>query len=314
MQTTTDEKLKIQNPSTTSDLERRDHLLASSLRDHQLDWQYRCEYPLVLTEKSASTSWCLYSGENIAAHASLWPRMLSHRSGQRAIKLGFIGNVATDSKYRGCGFMTKLFSHLIEVARSHDIEALVLWSDLLQFYQKLGFSSIGRESRFTFKPKDTQLITGITRVSPDSLTDLDLERMLDLRPKFEWNLGRTVPEFRVLLSIPNTALLIRRHGSRIVSWMAIGRGSDMQGIVHEWGSASGLELVRDIQAVIAQWDLPELQTIAPAGLTPLWQETLKLYSVNQADCPMALGLPIGPKGAEALAATAKSFIWGFDSI
>jgi len=88
----------------------------------------------------------------------------------------------------------------------------------------------------------------------------------------------------------------------------------MQGIVHEWGSASGLELVRDIQAVIAQWDLPELQTIAPAGLTPLWQETLKLYSVNQADCPMALGLPIGPKGAEALAATAKSFIWGFDSI
>lgn len=297
-----------------SDLARRDNLLASSLRDHPLDWQYRCEYPLVLTEKSASTSWCLYSDQNIAAHASLWPRMLSHRSGQRAMKLGFIGNVATDSQYRGCGFMTTLFRHLIDVARSHDIEALVLWSDLLQFYQKLGFSSIGRESRFTFKPKDTQMITSITRVSPENLSDADLERMLDLRPKLEWNIGRSMSEFRVLLGIPNTALFIHRHGSRIVSWLAIGRGSDLQGIVHEWGAVSALELVRDIHSVISQSGIPELQTIAPAGLNAQWNNYLKLYSESHTEFPMALGLPIGPQGANALAAIAKSFIWGFDSI
>lgn len=314
MKTNLNEKLKIQNPSTTLDLEHRDHLLASSLRDHPLDWHFRCEYPLVLTETSASTSWCLYSDQKIAAHASLWPRMLAHRSDQRAIKLGFVGNVATDSQYRGCGFMTTLFNHLIEVARSHDIEALVLWSDLLQFYQKLGFSSIGLESRFTFKPKDSHPVTGITRVSPENLRDTDLKRMLDLRPKLEWSISRTTSEFRALLGIPNTALFIRRHGARIVSWLAIGRGSDMQGVIHEWGALSGLELVRDIQSVISQCNVPELQTIAPAGLNPQWSNTLKMYSTTQIQCPMALGFPIGPRGADALASLAKGFIWGFDSI
>jgi GNAT superfamily N-acetyltransferase len=304
----------IQNPCTPSELLQRDSLLSSSLRDHQLDWPYQREYPLVLSETNLQTSWCIFADQKLAAHASLWPRTLTHISGSNSIKIGLVGNVATDPDHRGCGLMSTLFKHLIKKAQEQDIKALILWSDLLEFYQKLGFSSIGREFRFILAPKDKPNLTSIQKVDLSDLNDGDLIRMLQLKPKLEWTIHRSRDEFRSLLGIPNTAIFIRRQGHKITSWLAIGKGSDLQGVIHEWGSASATELLNDVQTVIAAWDLPQLILLAPASLQTQWTNSLKLFSQGFEEHPMALAMPVEPAGSSALIAIARGFFWGFDSI
>lgn len=314
MQLNQPQNFVIQNPCTPSELLQRDSLLSTSLRDHQLEWAYKSEYPLVLNETNLKTSWCLFADQKLAAHASLWPRTLTHISGSNSVKIGLVGNVATHPDHRGCGLMSALFDHLIKKAQEHDFGALILWSDLLEFYQKLGFSSIGRELRFSFGPTDKTHLTSIQKIDPSELTTSDLERMLQLKPKLDWTIHRSPEEFRSLLSIPNTATFTCRQGSKITSWLSIGKGSDLQGVIHEWGAESPSQLLNDIQTVIATWDLPQLILLTPLGLKNHWISALKVFSQDFKEHPMALALPVGSGGKNALSAVARGFFWGFDSI
>jgi hypothetical protein len=184
----------------------------------------------------------------------------------------------------------------------------------LEFYQKLGFSSIGRELRFNLGPKDKTDLTSIQKIDPSQLTANDLERMLQLKPKLDWTIHRSPEEFSSLLSIPNTATFTRRQGSKITSWLSIGKGSDLQGVIHEWGAESPTELLNDIQTVIATWNLPQLILLTPLGLKNHWISTLKVFSQGFEEHSMALALPVGPNGKNALSAVARGFFWGFDSI
>ena len=314
MQQERTKNLVIQNPSTPSEFLLRDSLLSTSLRDHPLTWDYKNEYPLVLTESSLKTSWCLFQDQHLAAHASLWPRTLINRSGHHSIKIGLIGNVATHPDHRGCGLMSALFQHLISEAREQDLEALILWSDLLEFYQKRGFSSIGRELRFLIAPTAIQHLTTITRAEVSDLSVSDLEVMLGLRPKLDWIIERSPDEFKPLLGIPNTAIFIRRKGPKIISWIAIGKGSDLQGVIHEWGAVSPQDLMNDIQTILLTWDLPQLTLLMPASISAPWFNHFKLHSESFTEHPMALALPVGHHGEAIKPALARSFFWGFDSI
>lgn len=289
-------------------------MLTTSLRDGVLPWRFQHEYPLVLSDDHLETSWCLYADSKLAAHANLWPRILSHQTSSRSIKIGIVGNVVTHPDFRGCGLMSAVFAHLTSVAKNQDMQALVLWSDLLEFYQKLGFSSIGREIRFVLGASDRRVDTGIRKVDVSQLSDDDLAKMLSLRPAQEWQLNRSITEFRSLLGIPNTALFIRRRGSRITSWFAVGKGSDMQGVIHEWGATSAIELVNDVLTIISAWQLPHLTILTPANLPKLWKDEIESHSTQKSEHNMALGLSFGSNGPSVLSTLARSFLWGFDSI
>jgi GNAT superfamily N-acetyltransferase len=304
----------IQNPSTASHLEQRELLLSAALREQPMSWDYKSEYPLVLTESNLKTSWCIFSRQKLVAHASLWPRTLTHRSRSNPIDIGLVGNVATHPDFRGLGLMSNLVAHLVKTAQEYNMSGLVLWSDLLEFYQKLGFSSIGREIRFVFGPSDHQGAESPRRVDPHLLTVDDLERMLQLRPKFEWTVSRSCDEFRSLLAIPNASVFLRRQDTKILSWLVIGKGTDLQGIVHEWGAPSPRELISDLRMIINTWNLPQLVVLCPANIPKQWVDTLTLNSLSKEEHPMALAKPLGHKGAIALSAINRSFFWGFDSI
>lgn len=308
------ENIIINNPCTKTELEQRNTLLTISLRDTPLEWGYPSEYPLVLNEHNINTSWCVFFDQKLAAHATLWPRALRHRSSQCQFNVGLVGNVATHPEHRGRGFMASLFDHLTKVGRKHELSALILWSDLGQFYQKLGFSSIGRESRFVFKNRQSHYQQVAFKTSPDELSEEDLCRMLELRPKLEWRLERSTQEFRILLSIPNTAIFVRRHNKTITSWLAIGKGADLQGIIHEWGSNKPAELVENIYSIISTWGLPQLTLLAPLGLAGQWQTQLKMHASSTTIHSMALALPLGNNGQASIAAASRCFFWGFDSI
>src|SRR5690606_5092783 len=87
-------------------------------------------------------------GTRIVAHANLWPR--TWRTGQESFEVGLIGNVATSTQERGRGIGTELMRQLESLARRHNLKALILWSDLLKFYQNLGYHALGTEARYFF--------------------------------------------------------------------------------------------------------------------------------------------------------------------
>ncbi len=306
--------LDISNPNSIADCEIRDAMLAISLRNSNLSWDYANEYPLVLDREDTVTSWCAYKYGALVSHANLWPRTLKHLSSQKTIAIGLIGNVATHPDHRGQGHMSTLFDHLAKIAQSQNLQALVLWSDMFPFYQTLGFSSIGRETRFEIVKDDRPRSTGISIASLKTVTDLDLEVMLSSRPRLDWTLDRTLEEFRTLLSIPDTHLFIRRKGQKIVSWLLIGKGTDMRGVIHEWGSTSADELVNDVQSILHDLDIHELLLLSPGNLHQHWVSTFKSRATASTDHPMALGKPLGNHGGEAVLALARGFIWGLDSI
>jgi GNAT superfamily N-acetyltransferase len=306
--------LSFTNPKSAPDFIERDNLLTTSLREPGYRWSYASEYPIVLGPEAQSTSWCLHSQGRLVAHANLWPRTLLHAAGQKSFQVGLVGNVATHPDHRGHGHMKALLSHLAEIAPSQNLQALVLWSDLLGFYQNLGFRSIGREIRLRIPRSEGLRPTGIKQRDVASLSDGQLEALLKARPAVDWTLERSVQDFRTLLSIPDTHLFLRQSGAAIRSWLVIGKGSDMRGVIHEWGAFSADELVADIQSILHELDIPELLLLCPGNLHHHWIAPLKQRSSDSSPHHMALALAMTERGQEALAALAKGFIWGLDSI
>ncbi len=306
--------ISFRNPASPFERDSRDLLLMKSLREGTLDWSYDAEYPLVLSTEGNSTSWCAFMGNQLIGHANLWPRTLKHSSEQKSIPIGLVGNVATDENFRGQGHMRSLIAQLENLAYGQSLCALVLWSDLLEFYQNFGFSSIGREWRLTISRSERPYDTGLRRVDPSSLTDTDLSSMMTLRPRLEWGVERSPNEFKALLTIPNSLVFVRRRGVKIVSWMIIGKGADLQAVIHEWGALSPDELIADIQTILSGYLTESLTLLAPGQLHHHWLEPLKQRSSQHSEHAMALAAPIGPKGEQAIKALARSFIWGLDSI
>jgi predicted N-acetyltransferase YhbS len=306
--------LDITNPNSQVDCEIRDAMLARSLRDSNVSWDFAREYPLVLDRGDTATSWCVYKYGTLVSHANLWPRALKHLSSGKTLSIGLIGNVATHPDHRGQGYMSTLFDHLAKIAQQQNLQAMVLWSDMFPFYQTLGFSSIGRETRFVIVKEDRPKATGITHTSVSKLTDLDLKTMLQSRPRLDWTLERSVDEFRRLLSIPDTHLFIRRKGQKIASWLLIGKGGDMRGVIHEWGSTSADELLNDIQSILHDLEISEFLLLAPGNLHQHWLVAFKSRAMTSTDHPMALGKTVGTCSNEAVLALARGFIWGLDSI
>jgi GNAT superfamily N-acetyltransferase len=78
-------------------------------------------------------------------------RIISHIYIQRVPKvpkpnrlddaLGYVTNVYTRPAFRGQGIGTKLMTHVLDWARAHDLESLIVWPSeaSVEFYERAGF-------------------------------------------------------------------------------------------------------------------------------------------------------------------------------
>ena len=299
----------------------RSVLLQNSLRPNCNSYPIECEYPIVLSLKNPQFSYCVteddrkFSTPKLVAHANFWPRLMLEKSTQSEFPVALIGNVATDSSYRGMGIMRNLFADLWDNALSKGYDALILWSDLENFYRKLGFNPCGREYRFCFSSQRLKSYVNSCDFFVPSLESLNqqlLDKMLHLRPETPASLKRSSEEFAQLLGIPDTVVLVSYEQDEIQSYFVLGKGNDMIGVVHEWGAKSP-ELVLDAMQYIVKftnWDM--IWLLSPVCLAKNWISVFRPYVKKLETHPVALakikkGSPIGRVIQE-------SFIWGLDSI
>ena len=304
----------IASPNSTEHIKEINNLLTHELRDSGLKWSYEEEYPLLLSPTTHQQSTCVFHDNEVAAHANLFPRKLIHASGQKSFNIGLIGNVATSKKYQRHGLQYKLMEHLEKTALLQNVDALILWSDLYEFYQKLGFASTGREIRYMFARNPNAQSSSLELQDTKDLSDYDLAQMLSIRPKMEWNLERSTSDFAKLLTIPNTSLYTSKKNQKISSFYIVGKGSDMQGVIHEWGTNDRLRLMHDIRSILLQTHLEAVQLLAPINLPSNFKQVFDMWSTAKEEHPMCWAKPIGSNGIAAIKAISSCFIWGLDSI
>lgn len=296
----------------------RDALLTSALRPEGSPFSIAEEYPLVLPAHRTAFSHVLRVESGLVAHANLLPRWLVTPTGERLLPVGLVGNVATDEQWRGRGCMRTLFENIERVAYANGLAALILWSDLLSFYQGLGFRSRGGECRvrlgsgsFRDVPNST---AEITLLDPRKVSDVDLTAMIGLRPTLAATLERTREEMRELLAIPATVTFLCRDPQGVSAWGVLGKGCDMAGVVHEWGFRDASALLHGLARLREACQLKEIMILCPKTASEQWSPLFTERAVAVDEHPMAIMKALRKlSGAEEKLLDA-AFVWGLDSI
>ncbi|MBP6217435.1 MAG: GNAT family N-acetyltransferase [Oligoflexales bacterium] len=299
----------------------RHELLQSMLRGQDIQRPYPIEeeYPLVLSRHGAEYSICVQEGGRLLAHANFFPRTVSKES--QTYRLALIGNVATHPDYQRRGLMRSLFAQLETKAVEEKLHALLLWSDLSSFYQKLGFRSFGQELRFTYTKQS--LVS-----SPhfncfwkfvDHETVQDLSCLLSLRAQRGYTLDRSLKDFRTLLQIPDTALMMARDDKGdIQAYAVLGKGCDMLGVVHEWGATDPRVLLSCLSWLFSMNAIPHLLLLCPQNLDVDILDFFSTFATGVEKHPLVLAkiLPLGASSSLFLQESFENnfFIWGLDGI
>lgn len=291
-------KMRIFHPAP-KDMISRDALLLKALREEGSPFPIAAEYPIVLAPEATGTSYVLEDDGRMAAHASLWPREVFLKDRGR-LRVGLVGNVATAGESRGKGLMRALFERLCDEARKQNLAALILWSDLRDFYKKMGFEPWGRELRLTYRTKD--LPFGAARISRAPDPSVLLSRRFPHLP----TLDRSPDEFARLLTIPGMALFEWEGG-----YVLTGKGCDMQGVVHEWGAADVAGLLAGVRAVGEALQIESVMLLAPGKIPDAWRRALTKPADHVEEHAMAWLWSEDPKAKQVLA---DLFVWGLDSI
>ncbi len=304
------------NPTKPEHFLERNKLLQICMRPDPLPFPIEEEYPIVLSNEARSTSYCLKHNNRICSHANLWPRPVVDRLGRIKGQVGLVGNVATDPSMQGRGHMRKLLSNLEEIGKRQNLDALVLWSDLDQFYHKLGYESVGQELHLGFPKTDpkrpsSRNFDGEFQLN-GPLQSRDFERMMALRPSLPLTLSRNASEFARLMNIPWLDNFRILRGDEIVGSALIGKGYDMVGVIHEWGATDQETLLALIDHMADALPFESLMLLVPDRIDASWKSLLVKYSESHEKHPMALVKYLLNK--ERTEDYSSLFVWGLDSI
>ncbi len=309
--------MRIFHPKRPLEFAARNKLLQAALRPDPAPFAIEREYPIVLAEGESAFSYCVGDGDKVVAHANLWPRVMKDRVQGKDIRIGLVGNIATDERFRGQGLMSQLLGELKKEADKQGLKALVLWSDLLEFYQKQGFQSFGEERRYRMTAKDLKKTksrgAAFTRMKARDLSEEVVKELLLCRFPVATTLGRSAGEFKALLDIPGLDVYLSRAADgRVAGYALLGKGCDMIGVIHEWGAESPEALVAAAAQAARDTGYEDILVLAPAGLSDDWHGPLTDHSSEVTRHGMALMWVKDEPGLKE--ALAGSFIWGLDSI
>ena len=305
------------NPAKPEDFQMRDQLLQTCLRPDPLPFPIRDEYPIVLAESGRVFSYCQNHSNRMCSHANLWPRSVIDRQSREKGRIGLVGNVATDPALQGRGHMRELLSNLEDIAIRQNLSALILWSDLDQFYHKLGYESVGQELHLGIPKQDkkrpsARSFAGRFELNGD-IDSNDRKSMLDLRPSLPLILDRTDEEFRRQLSIPWLDCFRAYKNDELVAYILIGKGYDMVGVMHEWGAKDIQDLLYLIDHLANALPFESLLLLVPDGLESSWKKALIELSESYERHPMALIKYLNQREKKR-EDFSSLFIWGLDSI
>lgn len=197
-----------------------------------LPWSITDEYPNALLPNNIHNISILKDGTDVVSHAVLKPLII--KSPHVIFKIGTIGSVVTKEDQRHQGYSQKIIQNCVEMARQQSCDIALLWTNLYEFYQKLGFELAGHEISMVFEKEFTSPTKKLYRFSEEK--NVSPEALLRLYSLHTVNSIRSVDEIKKFLAIPNTKLYTAWNSEhQLLAYAVEGKGVDLNGYIHEWG-------------------------------------------------------------------------------
>jgi predicted acetyltransferase len=205
----------------------------------KVDWSIVSEYPIAFSEANRNNIRIITESERVLSHAVIRPMIIKTPVG--LFKVAGLGSVVTSSDHRNQGLSTKIIDSCLDAAKAHGCDFAVLWTDLYEFYRKMGFELAGTEMSVLLD-RDVPLknnslrFTESNKVAPEAIHRLYSQHSVTSL--------RTVEETKKYLAIPNSRVYTAWDATGGLKAYAIeGKGADLNGYVHEWGG--------DVDALLA---------------------------------------------------------------
>lgn len=234
----------------------------------------------------------IFHHETLVACAGL--RMAGLKAnGGGVLPIGMIGAVATHESWRGRSLATQLVSYLVDHAKKQGAAITMLWGSEHSLYEKLGFQLCGTQVRIPLMTLD--LGQG---PAPGARIGMGWNpALLGCMQRRTAGLALSQNDLLWLSSHKNVHWLWSGNPASPSAYLAVNRGIDLFGMVHEWGGewnelAELLACVRKVQ--------PEAELLG----SPLTYANYPVLDAAQASMPrefLCMGKVVDPlKAIKAL--------------
>lgn len=200
---------------------------------NEASWSIAAEYPTAFSSNNLHNMRIIADEGHVLSHAVLKPLII--KTPQVIFKVGAIGSVVTDEQHRGQGLSTQLITDCLKSATEQSCDIAILWTDLFDFYRRMGFELAGSEISFVIEenfevPGHNLRFSTDSKVSPDAIYRLYSAHSV--------NSVRTIEETRKFLSIPQTKVYTAwEPNGQLAAYAIEGKGVDLGGYIHEWGGS-----------------------------------------------------------------------------
>lgn len=190
------------------------------------------EYPLVFgpDDVASGTIEIIEQGGRIVSTCAWLPRQLMTPSAD--VPVALVGSVATDAECRGKGLGTQVVEHACANAAAGGAALSLLWADDPAWYQERGWIPFGSETIFVVDDTMAFLLPEPDGVRPAA--EGDVEAIHDLYCLGDARVRRTLAETRALLGVPGMDVVVRAKDGKVTGYACMGRGEDLQNVIHEW--------------------------------------------------------------------------------
>ncbi len=218
--------------------------LNSQLRPQE-SWSISQEYPLSINTQNLHNIRIIEEDGKIISHAVV--KILLVKTPIAIFRVAAIGSVVTLPEYQNRGYSTKVLKDCLDQAKIQNADFAILWTDIFDFYRRLGFELAGSETAIIFNSQIESEYNGLKFLSSKMV---DPQSLLRLYNQHSMGTLRTTSDINKYLKIPNSQLFTAwDQNNHLLAYAVEGRGADLSNYIHEWGGKVSkiLALISEIQ-------------------------------------------------------------------
>lgn len=184
--------------------------------------------------------------DGVLAHVGVKERKINIEN--ESFTITMLGGIAVDKTHRGQGHFQTLFQDVLAEKRS-DATLFLLWSDQESLYTKFGFHLCGEQFELSQKDHNKEFkLTTYAQLTPTQKEDVKVLYNNSFK-KIYLSTERDASDWNLLEKITSSELYYQEADSKITAYFFKGKGQDLGGIIHEYGSShditSHLEAIRN---------------------------------------------------------------------
>jgi len=230
------------------------------------------EYPLALSKDNMERMKVMLINDKVVSHCYWFPYTIETSIGK--LKVAGIGSVVTDPNHRNKGYSTRVLESCLKDIKQKGFQLAILWSNLTEFYERLGFCCAGLEHLLIVT--SSEIPSYQKRFIIEQYTYKDFEQIFNLYKKQPYKVIRGEKEFEAYLGIPETYSFVAKLNEEIKAYAVIGKGKDFQNYIHEWAGDSSA-VIETIQHIAKTFDFDEVIVNIPFKESPIYQELTQTF-------------------------------------